>query len=127
MEAPSLQPKTGTFTVSGGPAPSPHHLRASWGDTARVPPTVPGRNPEPCQRKLAENKTEKEAMRASKRKISDAIYPQLIDDAKLEQSPGGQLETTPNDQRDRLNPDGRLLLKPQPGPQQETTPQRAFA
>ena len=47
------------------------------------------------RRKLAEGKTEKEAMRALKRKISDAIYRQLVQDAAALRGPGGQVGTTP--------------------------------
>jgi transposase len=74
------------------------------------------------QRKLAENKTEKEAMRALKRKISDAIHRQLVDDATLEHGPGRASGDDSNDQRDRLNPDGRLF-----GEATARTPRRNYA
>src|SRR3954452_23249197 len=41
------------------------------------------------RRKLAQGKTDKEAMRALKRRISDSIYRQLVDDEVL-RSPGAQ-------------------------------------
>ena len=79
------------------------------------------------QRKLAEAKTEKEAMRALKRKISDAIYRQLVDDVTIEQGPGGQAGTTPMTSVTGSTPTAGSSVKPQPGPRSETTPQRATA
>jgi transposase len=46
------------------------------------------------QRKLAEGKTNKEAIRALKRRISDALYDRLVADAKRHAGPGGQAGTT---------------------------------
>jgi transposase len=46
------------------------------------------------QRKLAEGKTNKEAIRALKRRISDALYERLIADANRHAGPGGQAGTT---------------------------------
>jgi transposase len=46
------------------------------------------------QRKLAEGKTNKEAIRALKRRISDALYARLVADAKRQAGPGGQPGTT---------------------------------
>jgi len=46
------------------------------------------------QRKLAEGKTNKEAIRALKRRISDALYERLVADAKRHAGPGGQAGTT---------------------------------
>lgn len=45
------------------------------------------------ERKVAEGKTKKEAVRALKRRISDAIYRQLLVDASMK-GPGGQAGTT---------------------------------
>ena len=45
-------------------------------------------------RKVAEGKTKKEALRALKRRISDAIYRQLVIDARAVTGPGGQPGTT---------------------------------
>jgi len=46
------------------------------------------------ERKLAEGKTKKEATRALKRRISDALYDQLVADARANAGPGGQAGTT---------------------------------
>ena len=46
------------------------------------------------QRKLAEGKTKKEAIRALKRRISDALYERLVADARRKAGPGGQAGTT---------------------------------
>ena len=46
------------------------------------------------QRKLAEGKTKKEAIRALKRRISDALYTRLVADAVTKTGPGGQAGTT---------------------------------
>jgi transposase len=45
-------------------------------------------------RKLAEGKTKKEAIRALKRRISDALYQRLVADAAPKNGPGGQTGTT---------------------------------
>jgi Transposase IS116/IS110/IS902 family len=45
-------------------------------------------------RKLAEGKTKKEAIRALKRRISDALYQRLVADAATNAGPGGQAGTT---------------------------------
>ena len=45
-------------------------------------------------RKLAEGKTKKEALRALKRRISDALYERLVADAAAKAGPGGQTGTT---------------------------------
>jgi transposase len=46
------------------------------------------------ERKLAEGKTKKEATRALKRRISDALYDRLVADAAMNAGPGGQPGTT---------------------------------
>lgn len=46
------------------------------------------------QRKLAEGKTKKEAIRALKRRISDALYERLVADAGRKAGPRGQAGTT---------------------------------
>jgi transposase len=46
------------------------------------------------QAKLAENKTKKEAIRALKRRISDALFARLVADAEHHTGPGGQAGTT---------------------------------
>jgi hypothetical protein len=45
-------------------------------------------------RKLTEGKTKKEALRALKRRISDALYERLVADAGAKTGPGGQAGTT---------------------------------
>jgi transposase len=77
-------------------------------------------------RKRAEGKTEKEAMRALKRRISGAIYKQLVDDAAALWDPGGQLGTTPKTSVTGPSPATGSSVKPQPGPQRNATP-RALA
>jgi transposase len=46
------------------------------------------------ERKIAEGKTKKEAVRALKRRISDTIYRQLVTDTHTVTGPGGQAGTT---------------------------------
>jgi len=46
------------------------------------------------ERKLAEGKTKKEAIRVLKRRISDALYQRLVADAAANVGPGGQTGTT---------------------------------
>jgi transposase len=45
------------------------------------------------ERKVSEGKTKKEAVRALKRRIADAVYRQLLIDAHTDKGPGGQLGT----------------------------------
>ena len=72
-------------------------------------------------RKLAETKTEKKAMRALKRRISDAIYRQLVaDDAEL-RGPGGQVGTTPTASVTGPTPTAGSSVQPQPGPRRKPT------
>lgn len=76
-------------------------------------------------RKLAEGKTDKEAMRALKRKISDAIYRQLVEDAAAERGPGGQMGTTPKTSVTGSTPNAGSSVRPQPGPHRKATPPAA--
>jgi transposase len=46
------------------------------------------------ERKVAEGKTKKEAVRALKRRIADAVYRHLVIDARTVTGPGGQTGTT---------------------------------
>jgi transposase len=46
------------------------------------------------ERKVAQGKTKKEAVRALKRRIADAVYRQLLIDARTPTGPGGQPGTT---------------------------------
>jgi transposase len=74
------------------------------------------------RRKLAEGKTDKEAIRALKRKISDAIYRQLLEDDGAQRGPGGQVGTTPNTSVTGSTPTAGSSVRPQPGPQPDATP-----
>jgi hypothetical protein len=67
-------------------------------------------------RKLAQSKTKKEALRALKRKISDVIYRQLVADAQLAVGPGGQAGTTLTASVTDPTPTAGTSDKPQPGP-----------
>jgi transposase len=78
-------------------------------------------------RKQAQGKTQKEALRALKRKISDAIYRQLVEDAGLEVGPGGQAGTTLQSSVTGPTPTAGSSDKPQPGPVPQTTPFAASA
>jgi transposase len=78
-------------------------------------------------RKQAQGKTQKEALRALKRKISDAIYRQLVEDAGLEMGPGGQAGTTLQSSVTGPTPTAGSSDKPQPGPAPQTTPLPASA
>ncbi len=79
------------------------------------------------RRKLAEGKTDKEAMRALKRRISDAIYRQLVEDAAAERGPGGQVGTTPKSSVTDPTPMAGSSVRPQPGPRRNATPLVASA
>jgi hypothetical protein len=65
-------------------------------------------------------KTEKAALRALKRKVSDAIYGQLID-VEVLRGPGGQAGTTPKTGVTGSNPNAGASVKPQPGPRRTAT------
>jgi transposase len=78
-------------------------------------------------RKQAEGKTRKEALRALKRKISDAIYRQLVEDVGLKVGPGGQTGTTLQSSVTGPTPTAGSSDKPQPGPAPQTTPLAASA
>lgn len=72
------------------------------------------------ERKLAEGKTKKEAVRVVKRRISDAIYRQLLLDA-AKAGPGGQTGTTLQSSATGSTPTAGSSDKPQPGPVLEPT------
>ena len=87
------------------------------------------------ERKLAEGKTPKEALRSLKRRVSDAIFAQLQADARRARrghalrSPGGQRGTTPSPARPahtpvpafgQATPGPATTLRPQPAPQANT-------
>jgi transposase len=62
-------------------------------------------------RKIAEGKTPKEAVRALKRRIADALYRQLQHDAMNAAGPGGQAGTTPQSSVTDLTPRQPALRK----------------
>ena len=76
------------------------------------------------ERKLAEAKTNKEALRCLKRRISDVVYRQLLADAERQAKagPGGQTETTLQSSVTGPTPTAGSSDKPQPGPATEATP-----
>ena len=78
-------------------------------------------------RKIAESKTHKEAMRALKRRISDAIYRHLVADAAdaAERGPGGQVGATPTASATGSTPTAGSSARPQPGPRSKATPPAA--
>ncbi len=78
-------------------------------------------------RKQAEGKTQKEALRALKRKISDAVYRQLVEDARLQVGPGRQPGTTLQSSVTDPTPTAGSSDKPQPGPTPQPTPLTATA
>jgi transposase len=67
-------------------------------------------------RKQAQGKTQKETLRALTRRISDAIYRQLVEDAGLDMGPGGQTGTTLESSVTSPTPTAGSSDKPQPGP-----------
>jgi transposase len=73
-------------------------------------------------RKLSETKTEKEAVRALKRKISDAIYRQLVEDAEVLRGPGGQVGTSCETSVTGPTPTAGSSVRPQPGPRRKAMP-----
>jgi len=69
------------------------------------------------RRKLAAGKTPMEAMRALKRRLSNVVYRQMVNDAKnLETGPGGHVGTTLQSSAADLNPMIDTSEKSLPGP-----------
>jgi transposase len=80
------------------------------------------------QRKLEAGKTKKEAMRCLKRRISDAIFRQLVADAqRTAVSPGGQVGATVTSSAADLVPMASTSEQPQPGLTADATPVLAAA
>ncbi len=85
------------------------------------------------RRKLAAGKTRMEAMRCLKRRISDAVYRQLIADARaaqaapLEADPGGHCGASQESSAVDLPPHIDTSDQPLPGPAQPTLQPRAAA
>jgi transposase len=75
-------------------------------------------------RKRAEAKTNNEALRCLKRRISDVVYRQLVADAdrQADAGPGGQTGTTLQSSVTGPTPTTGTSDKPQPGPSMEATP-----
>jgi Transposase IS116/IS110/IS902 family len=76
-------------------------------------------------KKLAEGKTPKEALRSLKRQVSNAIYARLQADARRAaaraQGPGGQPGNDSGSSAAGLHPAGRLFGQATPGPGHHTT------
>ena len=90
------------------------------------------RNPGPGRdyylRKRDTGKKPKEALRCLKRRISDAIYRQLLADADaIERGPGGQMGATTKISAAGSTPNAGSSIKPQPGPHQKNAPAAAHA
>jgi transposase len=72
------------------------------------------------ERKIAEGKTGKEALRALKRRISDAIYARLVADSRTaaaSKDPGGQPGNGSDSSAAGSHPERRLFGQATPGPQ----------
>jgi len=79
-------------------------------------------------RKIADGKTPKEARRCLKRRISDAIYHQLVADAQAaERGPGGQMGATTKISAADPAPTVDSSIKPQPGPHKKSNPAAPIA
>lgn len=77
-------------------------------------------------RKISDGKTPKEARRCLKRRISDAIYHQLVADAQeAERGPGGQTGATTKISAADPAPTVDSSIKPQPGPHRQIPAPRA--
>ncbi len=80
------------------------------------------------RRKLAAGKTKAEAMRCLKRRISDALYRQLVNDAKtaaaadLDAGPGGHSGASLQSSAAGSHPRTGTSDQPQPGPANQTLP-----
>ena len=72
-------------------------------------------------RKISEGKTKREALRVVKRRVSDAVYRQLVldDRARVEVGPGGQAGATLSSSASGLSPGTSSSDQPQPGPDLE--------
>jgi len=84
------------------------------------------------EKKIAQGKTHKEALRCLKRKISDAIYARLRADAKMAarpagEGPGGQTGNGSGSSAAGSHPEHRLFGQATPGPATAPGPARAPA
>jgi transposase len=88
----------------------------------------PGPGRDYYDRKRAAGKKPKEALRCLKRRVSDAIYRQLLADAQASQrGPGGHMGATTKISATGSTPTAGSSIKPQPGPQRHATPAPAKA
>lgn len=86
----------------------------------------PGPGRDYYDRKRATGKKPKEALRSLKRRVSDAIYRQLVADAQASQrGPGGHVGATTKISATGLTPTAGSSIKPQPGPRRHVTPAAA--
>jgi hypothetical protein len=80
------------------------------------------------RRKLAAGKTKAEAMRCLKRRISDALYRQLVNDARatattdIDAGPGGHSGAALQSSAAGSHPHTGTSDQPQPGPAKQTLP-----
>jgi transposase len=76
------------------------------------------------RRKLAAGKTSMEAMRCLRRRLSDAVYRQLVTDAQVQEeaSPGGHPGASLESSAAGLSPDTGTSDQPLPGPAPQTLP-----
>jgi transposase len=74
------------------------------------------------RRKLAAGKTPMEAMRCMRRRLSDAVYRQLVADASQKASPGGHPGASLISSAAGLSPDTGTSDQPLPGPAHPTLP-----
>jgi hypothetical protein len=73
-------------------------------------------------KKIAEGKTPKEALRALKRRVSDAVYARLIADARQAAGPGGQTGHDSSSSAAGSHPEHRLFGQATPGPASSLCP-----
>ncbi len=101
-----------------GIGPGPLRRRPGRLATCVIRPARVGRSVAIYDKKLAEGKTRKEALRSLKRQISDAIFARLQPDARraaaAANSPGGQPGERLWLQRGRLSPEIRGFCSCQP-------------
>jgi transposase len=74
------------------------------------------------EKKIAEGMTRKSALRALKRKISDALYARMIDDARRLETREGNRGTTLHPARPTHTPNRRLFGQATPGPRPTLEP-----
>lgn len=113
---------------AGNPQPSvnPHGNRR-LNHAINVVAVTQVRNDTPARalftRKISEGKTKKEALRVVKRRVSDAVFRQLVLDAQqqVEAGPGGHAGATLSSSASGLSPGTSSSDQPQPGPANDPT------